>query len=177
MINKHWKKTVLICMPLLAACSSKSVNDYSDWQPKLVPETFFQGELTAHGVVKNRQGDVTRHFSANIDASWENGVGTLDEQFTFNDGELQNRVWTLTAKGEGKYVAQANDVIGEHAMQVSGNALFMKYVLRLPYNGKTLDVTVDDKMFLVSEKRIINESVFYKWGFEVASVQLVIEKQ
>jgi len=61
-------------------------------------------------------------------------------------------------------------------MFVAGNALFMKYVLQLAYNGGSLDVTVDDRMFLVTENRIINESIFSKFGIQVASVQLVIEK-
>jgi hypothetical protein len=32
-------------------------------------------------------------------------------------------------------------------------------------------------MFLVNDSRIINESIFTKWGFRVATVQLVIEKE
>lgn len=49
------------------------------------------------GVVKNFSGEVIRTFDADISASWDDeGVGTLDEVFRFNDGEVQTRVWTLT---------------------------------------------------------------------------------
>ena len=53
----------------------------------------------------------------------------------------------------------------------------LKYILKLNYKGKIININVDDKMFLVNPDRIINESIFYKWGFKVGSVQLVIEKK
>jgi hypothetical protein len=63
-------------------------------------------------------------------------------------------------------------------MTAKGNALFMKYVLRIELDSSsTLDVKVDDKMFLVSESHIINESKMSKWGIDVGSVQLSIIKQ
>lgn len=161
---------------LLTACSSANIDQYAENQPQLILEEFFNGKLIAHGVLRNRGGDVIRHFSATINASWQNGIGRLDEHFVFSDGEKQQRIWTLTKQVDGTYLAKANDVIGEHPMSIAGNTLFMRYVLDLPYKDGTLAVSVDDKMFLVTEDRILNESVFYKWGFKVASVQLTIEK-
>ena len=78
-------KTILLvlCAVALSACSSVKVEDYATNEPVLVPETFFDGKLQAHGIVKNRGGKVIRYFSADIDAWWENGVGTLDERFIF----------------------------------------------------------------------------------------------
>lgn len=167
---------VILMMQSLTACSTTDVNDYGDSKLVLKPQVFFDGQLKAYGVVKDYKGEVIRHFSADIAASWKDDVGTLDEDFVFSDGEKQKRIWTLKPTVQGIYFASANDVVGEHAMSVAGNALFMEYVLQLPYKGKTMNVKVDDKMFLVDEKRIINESIFYKWGVKVASVQLVIEK-
>jgi hypothetical protein len=167
---------VLLMTLFTAACSSQKVSDYKDNSPKLVVSEFFNGKLKAHGVVKNRSGEVIRHFSADIDASWQDGIGTLDEDFVFNDGEEQKRIWTLTPNKSGEYIATANDVVGKHKMQVAGNALFMDYILTIAYKGSDMNISVDDKMFLVTPQRIINESVFYKFGFKVGSVQLVIEK-
>jgi hypothetical protein len=63
-------------------------------------------------------------------------------------------------------------------MIASGNAIFMKYVLRIELDeDSSLDVTVDDKMFLVDDSHIINESRMTKWGIDVGSVQLSIVKQ
>lgn len=160
----------------LAGCNSVSVVDYVDNEPQLVAQEFFDGQLRVHGIVKNRGGKVIRYFSADIAASWVDGVGTLDERFLFDDGEQQTRVWTLRPTADNQYLATAGDVIGEGRMEVAGNSLFLDYVLRIPYGEDTIDVRIDDRMYLVSEKVLLNESIMTKWGFQVASVMLVIEK-
>lgn len=167
---------VTVLMPL-TGCSSVPIDAYAANTPVLVAETFFSGELAASGIVKDRRGRVIRHFNATIDASWEGGIGTLDEQFVFDDGEKQTRVWTLQPTGSGTYLATAGDVIGESSMKVLGNSLFMTYVLRIPYGGGTIDVNVDDRMYLVSDTVLLNESVMSKWGFNVGQITLVIYKK
>ncbi len=137
---------------------------------------FFDGNLSAHGIVKNRSGEVIRYFNASIIASWEDGIGKLDETFYFDDGEEQKRVWILKPDDSGKLIGTANDVIGTAEMEVSGNSVFMQYVLRIPYDDDTLDLKIDDRMYRVSDRVVINESTMSKWGFEVGQIILVIEK-
>ena len=167
---------LLLTLGWLSACSSVPVSEYTDNQPRMVVEEFFDGSLSAHGIVKDRSGKVIRYFSASINAWWEDGVGTLDEVFRFDDGEEQRRIWKLVRDGEGNYIGSANDVIGESRLEVAGNSLFLDYVLRIPYGDGTLDLHIDDRMYLVSERVLINESVMTKWGFEVGQITLVIEK-
>ena len=168
--------TALFSMSILTGCSSVSIDDYKENKPVMVLEKFFDGRLNAHGIVKNRSGKVIRYFNASIDASWVDGVGTLDEKFEFDDGEKQTRVWKLVKDGPGRYTASANDVVGSSTLKVAGNSIFLDYVLRIPYDGDTLDVVVEDKMYLVSEQMVINESIMKKWGFEVGKITLAIEK-
>jgi hypothetical protein len=125
-------------------------------------------------VIKDRSGLVTRTFNAEIDASWENGVGTLVEDFIFNDGETQQRIWTLTPDGEGGYAGTAGDVVGAGHMTLSGNSLFLEYVLRVPFGDSTVDVSVDDRMYLVAPDVLVNESIMKKLGVRVGSIVLVI---
>jgi hypothetical protein len=80
---------------ILSACASISVTDYANNGPKLVMQEFFIGTLRANGIVKDRSEKVIRYFDASIDASWEDGVGTLDENVVFDDGEEQQRIWTI----------------------------------------------------------------------------------
>jgi hypothetical protein len=160
----------------LSACSSVSVEDYAANNPQMVVEEFFNGKLLAHGIVKDRDGRVIRYFSATIDASWRDGIGTLDESFVFDDGEQQKRMWTLKPSADNHYIATAGDVIGEGKMKIAGNSVFLDYVLRVPYDGDSIDLRIDDRMYLVSERVLLNESIMTKWGFEVGSLMLVIEK-
>lgn len=161
---------------LLSACSTVKVTDYQANAPVLSLPDFFEGELTAHGVVKNRWGKVERYFNAAISASWTDGVGTLDEHFVFDDGEKQHRKWTLKPNGKGQYIGTAGDVVGEGVARVAGNAVFLKYVLQIEYKGSKLNLSVDDRMYLINDNTLINESRLTKWGFDVGEIVLVISK-
>jgi hypothetical protein len=173
-----FKATLIVfALTVISACSSVTIDEYADNKPLLVPEKFFDGQLSAHGIVKDRGGQVIRYFSAKIKADWVDGIGTLDESFVFDDGEQQTRVWKLKPQPDGSYVATAGDVIGEGKMRATGNSLFLDYVLRIPYGDGTIDLRIDDRMYLVSERVLLNESVMTKWGFKVGQITLVIEKQ
>lgn len=164
------------CFLLLGACGNVSVEDYAGEEPVFKPEQFFSGELVAYGVLKNRAGRVTRRFRASIDAYWEDGVGTLEEDFLFDDGEEDRRVWTLTPTGPDSYRGTAGDVVGEGEASVAGNSMFLDYTLRVPRGDGTIDIRVDDRMYLVNENTLINESVMTKFGFRVGEIVLVIRR-
>ena len=160
----------------LSACSSTSINDYSKNVPRLIPQEFFNGNLSAHGVVKDRSGKVIRYFNASINAYWKNGVGTLEEKFIFNDGEIQYRIWTLSPTTQNLFNATAGDVIGTGKGEFAGNAINLNYVLAVKHNNSTINLRVDDWMWLVDSNTVLNESTLTKFGFKVGSVQLTIIK-
>ena len=140
-------------------------------------EAFFNGSLEVHGVVKNRAGKVIRRFSADINAYWESdGVGVLEEDFVFDDGEKSRRVWRLTPVSDGAYIGTANDVVGEGKLEVAGNSMFLDYILQIPYGNGTLDLRIDDRMYLIDENVLINESRMLKFGVRVGELLLVIRK-
>lgn len=167
---------LVLTLALLGACSSVTVQEYAERTPVFDVETFFDGALTAHGVVKDRGGKVIRSFSASIDASWQDGVGTLDEDFIFDDGEQQKRIWTLRRQPDGTYIGTAGDVTGEGILTQAGNSVFLDYVLQVPYRGSTIDVRVDDRMYLLTPNLLINESKLRKFGVRVGELLLVIQK-
>ncbi len=176
-LKSYILKSLLLTSLLLTGCGSAQLEDHVNRKPLLHLEKFFQGKLSAHGVVKDFRGSVVRHFNADIYASWKDGVGTLVEDFVFDDGELQRRTWTLTPDGSGGYIGTAGDVIDQGAIRIAGNAMFLKYVLRIPFRSDTLDITVDDRMYLVNPSTLINESRLIKFGFEVGEILLVILKK
>lgn len=87
---------------------------------------------------------------------------------------MQYRTWTLSPREDGRYNATAGDVVGTGIAATAGNAMHLNYVLRIPYKGKQLDLSVDDWMYRVDETTVMNESVLSKWGFRVGSIQLAI---
>ena len=158
----------------LAGCSSVTPDDYQGRSPAFEPESFFNGALTAHGVVKDFSGKAIRHFSADITGCWDEGVGTLDEDFVFDDGETQKRIWTLTPDGDQTYIGTAGDVVGEGLARWQGNAMFLEYTLRIELEDGPIDVKIDDRMYRVSENVVINESKMRKLGFGVGEILLTI---
>lgn len=171
------KMLLLSGLLIVAGCSSVQVDDYADNKPVLDPQTFFDGQLSAHGVIKDRGGKVIRYFNVDIKAYWRDGIGTLEEDFVFDDGEQDRRVWTLTPSGKDRYIGTAGDVVGDGQVSIAGNSMFLDYVLRIPYGDGTLDLRIDDRMYLVSPDVLINESRMIKFGFDVGEILLVIRRE
>ena len=163
---------------LLTGCSSVPIDTYADNQPQFDLTHYFDGNLTAHGIIKSRSGQVTRYFNVTITGEWDSdGVGTLTEDFICDDGERQQRVWVMTPDGDNNYWAVAGDVKEPAKMALAGNALFMKYQLLIPYKNRNIYLTVDDRMYAVDEATIINESKLSKFGINLGSIKLVIIKK
>lgn len=164
----------------LVGCSSTQVSEYKNESPKLTLESYLNGPLEAFGMVTDRSGKVTRRFHCKIVASWENknGVvtGIIDETFDWSDGEKQKRIWKLTKTGENTFEGRADDVIGVAKGEVAGNAFHWTYVLRVPVKDTTYDLDVDDWMYLVTDKVMLNKSVMSKFGFRVGEVTLSFSK-
>jgi len=177
MIKKLLNYSALfISVIILSSCSSIDVQTYANYKPVMKPEVFFTGPMTAHGVIKNRAGKVIRYFNANLKGSWNGESITLDEDFIFDDGEKQKRIWTITKQPDGSYIGRAGDVVGDAIGSISGNSMFLKYVLAIPYKGRTIYITIDDRMYLVEPNILINESTMSKFGVNVGQIILVINK-
>lgn len=171
----------LFIVIFLTACSSVDINQYKNNKPVLMLDEFFNGELTAHGILKNRSGEVTRYFNVTMTGSWDNnGIGTLAEKFIFDDESIQYRTWTFTpvdTDNGTQYQATANDTVAPTMINLSGNAFFMNYDLIINYKGDDMVVNIDDKMYLTNNDVMINESIMTKYGIEVGYITLTIIKE
>ncbi|WOX04171.1 DUF3833 domain-containing protein [Microbulbifer pacificus] len=180
MIRVALSLLLAMTLPLLQACSGPAVEDYAGNTPLFTPEQFFNGPLRAHGIVKNRAGKVTRRFTATLNGTWSSGRGLLAEKFEFDDGEIQYRNWQLEFRqasgNERHYIGRAEDVVGEAHLAVSGNSAFIGYVLQVPYGGRTINISVDDRMYLIDDHTLIGESDLSKWGFDIGAITLTIVK-
>ncbi|MCL1067209.1 DUF3833 domain-containing protein [Shewanella olleyana] len=175
---KHLSKYCLLLVSLLflMSCSSASIEDYDKTTPVLNLQTFFDGELTASGIVQDHSGTVTRKFTVTMEASWEGNKGVINEWFIYDDGEKQTRIWQITDLGNGQYQGTANDILGIAEGEARGSALRWAYDMNLVVDDSEYEVHFDDWMFLVDENTIINKSDIIKFGITVAEVTLVIQK-
>lgn len=169
---------VPLCVALLAACSGTiSPSHYAKEQPMLDPQQYFNGTLDAWGMFQDRSGEVVKRFTVVMRCNWVGDVGTLDEDFTYSDGTKQKRVWTLRKTGDGRFIGTADDVIGEAVGVVAGNALQWKYVLALPVDGKVYHVDMNDWMYLIDQRVMLNRTEMSKFGISLGSVTLSFTKR
>ncbi|KXI29936.1 DUF3833 domain-containing protein [Paraglaciecola hydrolytica] len=165
------------CFIFLAGCSSPHLDDYKTTTPALNLEQFFDGELTAQGMVLDYNGKMTRRFTVEIQANWQDNLGTLDEQFIYDDGERSERKWQIQRHADGTYSGTANDVIGTAKGASSGAAFYWRYQLTIEMDDGPIDVTLDDWMYLIDEHHLLNKSDIIKYGLKVGEVVLMIKKQ
>jgi hypothetical protein len=162
---------------VIAGCSAPQPEKYASQLPKLDVTQYFNGTLDAHGMFQDRSGEVIKRFVVVMRCTWQGDTGTLDEDFTYADGTKQKRVWTLKKSGEGRFTATAPDVIGTAEGVVSGNALRWKYVLALPVDGKIINVDMEDWMFLIDGKVMLNRTAMSKYGVSLGNVTLSFTKR
>jgi len=160
----------------LTGCATTDVAEYKAEKPRLDLAEYFNGTIDGWGMFQDRSGKVLKRFYVRIDATWSGNEGTLDEHFEYADGEKQNRVWKLTRNDDG-YSGTAADVVGTAQGMASGNALRWNYVLALPVDGRVWNMDMDDWMYLIDDKTMLNRTTMSKFGFRVGEVTLSFRKR
>jgi len=167
---------IVLAAVLTAGCTSVKVEDFRAEKPALDLKQYFDGSVDAWGIVRNRDGKISQRFKVVINPTWNGDIGTLDELFTYSDGKTQRRVWTLKKDGD-RYVGTAADVVGEAQGEAAGNAFRFVYVLDFPYGDSTVHLNIDDWMYQMDEKVLLNRSSITKFGVEVAQVFISFRKR
>ena len=161
----------------LAGCATPQVADYAGETPRLDLRQYFNGTIDAWGVFTDRAGKVIKRFTVVMDCSWQGSDGVLDEAFSYSDGTRQRRIWRLKQLDDGRYTGRADDVRGEATGQQLGNAFHWRYVLALPVEGKVVEVDMDDWMYLMSDRVMLNKASMSKFGLHLGDVTLSFAKR
>lgn len=178
-MNKSLHMTfILACLyisQVLMGCAS-NITEYNQTEPKFDMTTFFDGKLSAYGMVQDRSGKVIRRFEADLVGRWQGDTGVLEEDFLYDDGEEQRRVWHLKKHDGQFYSGTADDVVGLASGQAQGFAFNWHYTLAINVDGKVWNIDLDDWIYQLNETRLMNRTVMTKWGFKVGEITLIIEK-
>lgn len=156
----------------LSACASQSLEGYAQERPVLDLARYFNGVVDAHGIFQDRSGQIVRRFTVVMDCRWEGANGVLDEAFTYSDGSAERRVWRLTRHADGRYTGTAGDVVGQAEGRVAGNAFRWQYTLALPVDGRVIHVDLDDWMYLIDERVMLNRATMSKFGVRLGEITL-----
>lgn len=167
----------LFVLVTLAGCSGIDVNQYISNSPKLDLFEYFIGETKGYGIVQDRKGTLSRHFTVEITGTIQpNGSLQLYEEFDWNDGEQSTRTWIITKNGQHIYSGTAEDVASPADGVAYGNVLNWQYILNLKVDDTTWKIKFDDWMFLVTDQVMINKAKMSKFGLTVGEVTIVFQK-
>lgn len=162
----------------ISACVRNEVSTYQDRQPRLNLASFFVGETVAFGIFEDRFGNLRRQFRVEIEGTLDGDVLTLDEQFLYDDGERDQRIWKIRPMGQGSdgqtlYEGSADDIKGIAKGAIAGNAMNWQYDVVLTMSGRDLEVHFDDWIYRMHEDVAVNRAYVSKFGVEIGSVTIV----
>jgi hypothetical protein len=169
-------------LALIAGCTGKpSFEDPVMTDRTLNLEEFFDGDLVAYGQFQDIFGTVRRQFVVNIHGDWDGERLILTEDFVYEDGSVEQRVWTLVKTGEDSWEGTAPGVIGTATGREDGDRFNWQYEIDLPIPSatgetETLRVTFDDWMWLWADDRLFNRAYVKRFGFDIGDVSISFEK-
>lgn len=172
----------LLALTALGACAGRpDLDDPPLSDRELDLESFFDGRSVAYGQFQDVFGTVRRRFEVEIDGDWDGDVLTLVEDFTYEDGSTERRVWRLRKTGAETWAGRAAGVQGVARGEERGDSFNWQYVIDLPIPSaegetETLRVAFDDWMWLLTEDRLLNRAYVRRFGVPIGEVILIFEK-
>lgn len=148
----------------LSGCASLKPSAFAGTTPSFDPVAWFTGPTRSWGVLENRAGEPKSRFHTLLTGRPDGDGIVLTQDFTFEDGHTQQRIWHLRRTGAHRYEATAADVIGPAIGEARGNAFHWSYTLQLKPGNPLSRVHMNDWMYLTSDDTIINRVVMSKLG-------------
>jgi hypothetical protein len=162
----------------LAACTGKpSLDDPKLSDDTLRIEEFFDGHVVAQGQFQDVFGTVRRRFNVDIDGTWDGQTLTLVEDFVYEDGSTERRIWKMTKTGPDTWTGSADGVLGAAKGQARGDTFNWNYRIDLPVPDGTLRVQFDDWLWKLGPTRVYNRGYMKKYGVDIGEVQITFDKK
>ena len=100
----------------------------------------------------------------------------LIEDFTYEDGSEEQRIWTLMKADENRWVGSADGVVGTAEGRIAGDMFYWAYTIDLPTPSGERRVSFKDYMWMFSDNRVLNKAYMSKWGIPLGEVTIMFEK-
>ena len=177
--------SLIFCISLFSACSQQNLTDFDKTKPEFSLIEFFEGDSLAYGIFEDRFGTLQRRFKVNISGQKVHEQVTnksiskiiLTEDFLYEDGEQQQRVWTISKyvsdDGYEYYEGKAEDVIGTAVGKSSGSSFFWQYDVDLKISENNLRVKFSDWIYQMDDYIAINKATVSKFGIEIGVVTII----
>ena len=132
----------------------------------------FRGTALGHGRFKSSLIGLDRGFTITTRGRQSGGVLILDQQFRFDDGETDRRIWRFRRVGPNAWAGTRKDVIGEAKVSVDEDTITMTYNVLVPRkDGSKLTLHFEDRISRIDGRTLLNKAVIYTLGIPVGSVE------
>ncbi|WP_373050190.1 DUF3833 domain-containing protein [Thalassovita aquimarina] len=175
--NRNKAFAFLVITALTACSGPPDLGDKPLSDRTLNLEEFFEGKSVAHGQFQDVFGNVQRRFDVQIAGTWDGRILKLVEDFTYDDGETEQRIWTLEKTGKDTWKGTAPGVIGKATGQENGDTFNWTYRIDLPVRKGTMRVDFDDWMWLLTDDRLLNRAYVSRFGIRIGEAIIIFEKK
>lgn len=139
----------------------------------LLPEDFFLGRTRGWGMIQDRFGRMRRQFVVDMIGHVDDGILTLDEVFSYDDGKVSRRTWRVRRLPDGRYEGRADDIVGVATGTATGSVVRWSYRMRIEMGGRQRVFELSDLMALQSDGVLLNRIEMRKFGIRLADVFVV----
>lgn len=143
---------------------------------KFVPEDFFSGRLKASGMFIDRFGNIQKRFSADVECQPENDGFILNENFIFDDGKTEQRIWHISRSSDSNYIGKTDDVRDIAKGHLTDIGLLWRYDFYLELFGRRVLVNFNDKMIMQSKDVVLNHATITKFGLKLGELFISFHK-
>jgi hypothetical protein len=138
--------------------------------------SYFEVRTLASGVFEGRGGQLKRRFTVDMMGRAEGSTLVLEEHFLFDNGERQERTWTLT-RGDGQsFTGTCEDAVSEAHGRFEQGRAYLDSELRLKVGNRLIGMHFEDVFYDAGEGAVLNRSTVSKWGIRVGQVLILFRK-
>lgn len=138
--------------------------------------SYFEGRTLAEGVFEDRSGNPKRRFSVEMTGRASGTTLVLEEHFLFDDGERQERTWTLTRDGDLTFTGRCEDSINEALGGFQAGLATLNSKLRLKVGARLIPMDFSDAFYDTGSGTVLNRSTVSKWGIRIGQVLILFRK-
>jgi hypothetical protein len=138
--------------------------------------SYFEGRTLASGIFEGRAGNQRRRFTVEMAGRAEGSSLVLEEHFLFDDGERQDRTWTLS-RGDGQnFIGHCEDSVSEARGSFGVGRAYLNSTLRLTVGRRLVAMRFDDVFYDNGDGTVLNRSTVSKWGIRLGQVLILFRK-
>lgn len=138
--------------------------------------SYFEGKTVASGVFEGRGGHPKRRFTVELTGRAEGSTLVLQERFLFDDGERQDRTWTLV-RGDGQvFTGHCEDSVSKAQGSFEQGRAYLSSELRLKVGSRLVSMQFEDVFYDAGEGSVLNRSTVSKWGIRLGQVLILFRK-